>query len=380
MSTSYRFLKPLDVLFLRGNHLFGAAGQHGAALMPPWPSVAASALRSRMLSDAGVDFEQFKRGVKPAGALGEALGTPADPGRFRLAGLWLARSDNGGAQRFHPAPADVVMLDGKLHRMRPRDLALASSAILPKVPVLHSPKAAKPESGWLLNEAGWQAWLKDEVLDADRHTARTSHLYRMDERLGIALDGRSGTAADSAIYTAQAVAMDREAGFICTVQGVEDALVPASGLIRLGGDGRGAAISRAPSPPTPLPAGEGSLVRNGRFKLILTTPGLFDGGWRLAGLQADNTWHGPDGCTAKLVCAAVPRAETVSGWDLASWQPKAAQRAAPTGSVYWFEDFQGDLAALGKLAENGLWGLPGQNDDAQRKAEGFNNVAVGLWR
>ncbi len=41
MSTSV-FIEPLDVLLLRGNKLFGDPGSHGEALIPPWPSVAAS--------------------------------------------------------------------------------------------------------------------------------------------------------------------------------------------------------------------------------------------------------------------------------------------------------------------------------------------------
>lgn len=47
--TDYRFIEPLDVLYLRGNTLFGDAGGHGAALMPPWPSLAAGALRAQCL-------------------------------------------------------------------------------------------------------------------------------------------------------------------------------------------------------------------------------------------------------------------------------------------------------------------------------------------
>lgn len=45
--TAYRFLEPLDVLFLRGNKLFGDPGSYGASLVPPWPSVAAGALLYR---------------------------------------------------------------------------------------------------------------------------------------------------------------------------------------------------------------------------------------------------------------------------------------------------------------------------------------------
>ena len=53
-SSTALFIEPLDVLILRGNKLFADAGSHGEALMPPWPSVAAGALRSRMLIDAGI--------------------------------------------------------------------------------------------------------------------------------------------------------------------------------------------------------------------------------------------------------------------------------------------------------------------------------------
>ena len=61
MSTSV-FIEPLDVLFLRGNKLFGDPGSFGEAMIPPWPSVAAGALRSRMLADAGIDLAAFARG------------------------------------------------------------------------------------------------------------------------------------------------------------------------------------------------------------------------------------------------------------------------------------------------------------------------------
>ena len=39
MTTTSCFIEPLDVLFLRGNQLFGEPGSYGEALMPPWPSV-----------------------------------------------------------------------------------------------------------------------------------------------------------------------------------------------------------------------------------------------------------------------------------------------------------------------------------------------------
>ena len=71
-------IEPLDVLILRGNKLFADAGSHGEALMPPWPSVAAGALRSRMLADARIDPAAFANGK----AVWDRLGRPAELDRL----------------------------------------------------------------------------------------------------------------------------------------------------------------------------------------------------------------------------------------------------------------------------------------------------------
>ncbi|MEW6168800.1 MAG: type III-B CRISPR module-associated Cmr3 family protein [Pseudomonadota bacterium] len=399
MSLHYRFLEPLDVLFLRGNKLFGDPGSYGEALIPPWPSVAAGALRSRMMADdATLSAEALQK-----------------PDNFRLATFHLARRVNGGVQTLHPLPADPAWIspdNGRrcgietLHPM-PADLVvterdgepecvcalnpqamavgLLSSASLPRLPVLRQTERGKPAGGYWLNAEGWACYLQGQTPQLD-HLVKAKDLWTLDTRVGVGLDTATRRADDGKLFSMQAIAFKPEfekdgkrirqqVGFLV---GASAAQLPESGTLRFGGDGRAVAVTSIQEPYAlrtyEQPAAEG------RFKLALTTPGIFEGGWRLPGLDDDNIWHGPDGCTAKLVCAAVGRAETVSGWDLAQWQPKPAQKAAPAGSVYWFEDFQGDAAALGKLVETGLWDLRGQNDDPQRKAEGFNNVAIGLWQ
>jgi CRISPR-associated protein Cmr3 len=83
------------------------------------------------------------------------------------------------------------------------------------------------------------------------------------------------------------------------------------------------------------------------------------------------------GINGRVVCAAVPRAEVVSGWDLACWQPKSAQRAAPAGSVYWLEDIDATPDQLRKLAAAGLWEEP--CNDPQRRTEGFNRFTFAAY-
>jgi CRISPR-associated protein Cmr3 len=164
-------------------------------------------------------------------------------------------------------------------------------------------------------------------------------------------------------------------------------VLPTDGLLRFAGDGRGATVAVcAARPPEP---NWSRIAHDKKFRLVLATPGLFEYGWRLPGLDADGVWHGPDGCAARLVAASVNRADVISGWDLAKWGqtdesgrkkggPKTAFRVAPTGSVYWFDEFQGAVAALGKLAAEGFWAIS-PYPDRGRRAEGFNNVLVAAW-
>ena len=395
--TEYRFIEPLDVLYLRGNKLFDGAGAHGAALMPPWPSLAAGALRSRMLADAKVDIATFTRGEPLADPhLTEALGTPDQPGAFRIAVFTLARRAGETIDPCIPLPADVVVTDKDLSDasyLQPTAVpaALCSSALSAQLPALRAAKPGKPVGGLWLNGAGWRAYLNGERLTPD-HLLRSSDLWQTDPRLGIALERGRGTVQTGMLYTAETVALRRRGRDVITGREYHDAgllvgasgangLMPQEGLLRFGGDGRGAAVTicsvRLPEPDW------SRIVRERRFRLILATPGLFEHGWRLPGLDTDGVWHGPGGCAARLVAASVNRADVVSGWDLAKWShgksgPKTAFRVAPTGSVYWFDDFQGKAEALGKLAAEGFWAIS-PYPDRRRRAEGFNNVLVAAW-
>ncbi|MDS4057091.1 MAG: type III-B CRISPR module-associated Cmr3 family protein [Candidatus Contendobacter sp.] len=390
--TEYRFIEPLDVLYLRGNKLFGDAGSYGEALMPPWPSLAAGALRSRMLADHGVDLVAFAQARDRLPGLSDALhtclGTRQKPGDFRVSLFTLACREKGQIQPCFLLPADVVVtakaLDNAtyLQPTAPHP-ALSSSYPLPQAPLLQATDPAKPQSNVWLNAAGLGAYLKGERLGQE-HLLRGGELWQFDHRLGIALNGAQRTVAKGMLYTAQTVALNRrdghghgrDVGFLVGVDGASG-LLPEKGLLRFGGDGRGAAL-QAVSPKNLLPAPDWqSIKQERRFRLVLATPGLFAGGWRLPGLDADNRWRGPD-CTARLVAAAVHRADTVSGWDLAQWQPKPAQRIAPVGSVYWFDDFQGKAESLGKLAAEGFWAM-GDYPDPSRRAEGFNNLLIAAW-
>jgi len=374
-SIEARFLEPLDVLFLRGNKLFGDPGSYGESLVPPWPSVAAGALRSRMLADAGVDLAAFAAGQIDH----PELGTPKNPGAFAITAFHLARRKaDGGVEALIQQPADLVISedeDGKASDVRAlkpaRPIAgLLSSSPFPVLPVLAETTRGKPVSGYWLSETGWRKYQAGETpLPGD--LVHANQLWRIDPRVGVGLDAVTRRAADGRLFSVQAVALTPGVGFLAVVTGAKP---PQNGTLRLGGDGRAAAIQPVENP---LPEPDYTAIAQAKCcRLTLSTPGIFHDGWKLPGMAADGAFQLGD-VKGRVVCATVPRAEIVSGWDIAHHQPKTAQRAVPTGSVYWLADLEATPEALRKLAAKGLWHT--NCEDAQRQAEGFNRFFFAIY-
>lgn len=376
MTTLLR-ISPLDVLYLRGNRLFSQSVT-SEAVMPPWPSLFAGALRARMLVDDPAAEREFQGGAL-GGRLGEVVGAGASaPGTFRLAFMALARGD----ELLVPAPADVTVLEPKdgarrVLRAVPRDLralGIDGSFALSDAAVLRVERQEKARSGAWLTERGLAAWQRGEV-PALEDVVRAAELWSLDKRLGIALDDARGTAQDGMIYTSDTVALAPGVSFVVGVRGADGAL-PADGLLRLGGDGRGATVAPfgvggGERPWERLPAGD-------RFTMTLATPMISSGGWLPPG-ASDGEWA-VGGLRLRVRAAVVGRAGVISGWDLDKHRPKAARRAAPAGSVYFLERVSGSLDELARVRDQGLGALePEGARDRMREAEGFGSVWFGEW-
>lgn len=389
MDTVRLFIEPLDVLFLRGNKLFGEAGSFGESLVPPWPSVAAGAIRSALLVKKGLDAKAFA-----AGELDDPeLGSCDKPGSFRVLGFHLARRHaDGRIEVLRAPPSDLVVRrkdDGTLEvlRMRPHELkaGMLSSAATRLHAILPEPERGKPEGGYWLTESGWRAYREGRDIDARTQLLRTADLWSLDLRVGVGLDPARRSAAEGKLFTVQAVSMRKpyhdakrpyDGAFLVDTEG---ARLPDEFLVRFGGDGRAA---RAVS--IPVAADEADLceeiARAGRGRLVLTSPGIFAGGWLPTGASKDESGEirfELHGVKARVACAAVARAEVVSGWDLAKGRPKPAQRAAPAGSVYWLEDLEATAEQLRKLVAHGLWSEPAENP--LRRTEGFNRFTFAKY-
>lgn len=389
-SVQFAFLEPVDVLFLRGNRGYGEAGSYGESYVPPPPSVIAGALRSRILADGAADLAAFAQGKLRH----LAIGTPDEPGTFRVIEFHLARRFAGGRlEALVPLAADLAVFHEQgrpvVRAMHPVELpyqggALSDSYPLPKRPVLPETSRGKPAGGYWLTERALRDYLAGR-LPQGGDLVKTESLWQTEARVGVGLDPEKRSAFEGRLFTTEAIAMTRrlspndsqqfDTGFLVGVEGCD---VPQAGMLRVGGDGRAMAVRPAGEYQFPEPDYE-AIARARRCRMVLASPGVFAQGWLPTGVEPEEgEWRFElHGVRARLVAARVPRAGLVSGWDLARERPKPALRVAPAGSVYWLEELEGSADQLRELAWHGLWSE--QYRDPVRRAEGFNRIWLAEW-
>lgn len=382
--TFYLNITPVDVLFFRGNELFGP-GQHAESLMPPWPSVFAGALRTQFMSNSSLDYttDEHKKSLKRL---------------IRITFVGLLYKN----QIYVPIPSDLVVFKENagnlsLKKMQLQDsskiIGLTSFPPLPKLPTLQD--VSKPSTNYWISLNGLTCYLNGgtpqigELIDI-------SLLWTYQPKLGIALDSSKRSAKEQMIYTSTQICLRDGVSFLIGVYVPEDSpyQVHDNSIIKLGGDGRPAVV-RNYDGNSPVNAISNKIAeaieKNKCIKLIFSTPGLSDRGWLPPSINRDGDKYIANLCGVemRLVSACVGRPKVVSGFDLAKTPPipKPAMRAIPTGSVYWFEIENGkeNIQKLcntlqtegiwhvhrGQLLEDSLYG--------PRWAEGFNNVFIGIW-
>ena len=303
MEITHLFIDPIDTLFLRGNKLFGDPGSFGSALVPPWPSVAAGALRSALLAQRGHDPVRFARGEITDDT---ELGTPKRPGSFRVVGFQMARrAPDGTVEPLYGLPADLSVAhradgddfsgDYEVRRIWPHDPSekIQVSATTRLLAILAEARRGKSLPGHWLTAAGWRRYLAACKIDQTQ-LVPSKDLWSIDMRIGIALDPQKRRASDGALFTSQGIVLgkrkaggngggaDAEGQDVGFLVGVAGATLPCTLLLRFGGDGR-AAIAKQVDVRLPE-IDYDRIAAAGRCRLILAAPGLFDGGWRPTGV------------------------------------------------------------------------------------------------
>lgn len=389
-------IEPLDPLIARDGRPAAVGQFHTVSF--PYPSMVAGAVRTRMGSPGGA----FSI---PRNALQELRE------KIYVRGPLLAELDEEGGvhQWLAPAPRDAVILNDKderpiLKRLVPRPLApdeamdsLPEKGLIP-LGFEGTGPYGKPPAGvpafWTWAEL--ESWLETPRDRPDVEVRSLgigrlpvemrSHLaIQPGERVG--LDGmlfqtaglrflQEGTSRLEPRWFALSLATEG-----ANVAGQDLALERQ--IAPLGGERRLARWAPASQEWPRMPESiRKQILATRRARLLLLTPTLFEDGALPAWSGA--AWPLGGDVRAKVLAAAVPRHEVVSGWDLATsngegkpkGRPKPTRRLVPAGSVYFLE-LQGSETDLQVWCEK-TW-LACVSDGEQDRRDGFGLAVLGTW-
>jgi CRISPR-associated protein Cmr3 len=373
------FVKPCDVFMPRGNTHFGVgSGDFGQIKMLPQPSVFAGAFRSKLASKSFENLDRIINKQEPAEPeMAECLGSFEKPGNFRISMATVGKIKDKKIELFFSLPSDLVVYE---EYEQPAAIYMLTPSKIPGlikcqnsdhfIPVLKAP-AKKPSPGWWLNPSGFAKYLRGQKPDKT-DLIHQGQLWKKESRVGIALDTNTGSTKEGMLYSAEAINFLPDTGFIIEINGA-DKVLQNQGELRLGGDGHAAVFEKVD---LSLPDPDFEKIKIDRkFKLIMATPGLFAEGWLPDGLIKENDEYfiKTDEFTTRLKSAAIAGNDIISGWNLVENLPKNALRTVSTGSVYWFDQFEGSTDALKAFIDKGLWL---DNSDLQRVTEGYNRAFI----
>jgi CRISPR-associated protein Cmr3 len=239
-------------------------------------------------------------------------------------------------------------------------------------------------SGWL-TEKGVQRYLDDNARSSDSFFASGEVIagdqigkviFTREERTGIARDRARRSVREGLLYSVEYLRLKQGMGFFAELDGTK--LLPDAGLISLGGDHRPAHYQAAQISDLALERIKQQLRERRRFKLILTTPALFESGWYPKWIDGQRLEGSRGKVRVKLIAVALGKSVGIGGFDLVKQHPKPVHRFVPAGSVYFFELLEGseeDVVRIfcGRSVSEDLETFP------ETARQGFGYSMIGAW-
>lgn len=386
------FIDPTDVLLFRDGRSFSAATEDNLAVgyFPPYPTSVYGALRSVLLSEAGAAFDRldFDLGdavLQDGTPLQEIVGTKRELGTLAIRSFALARLHQGEtlrdgrplrATRLFPIPFDILcekdsLPDPSEKKEKPLEHAHASFLVprpdatgrtnLPKDLDLlwlqnemngennsaSGSDAVYTNANGYLPEPAFRMLLKGDP-DGLKDGISPSALFKEEPRTSVSIEGDTQTGKEGRLFTVGFARTAPDVGLAVSL--TPEAATPSGvGWLRLGGEARSARYSTCVMSPPSRPVSsstddaeisssmaEAIRSNEGCFKLVLTTPAVFQNGWLPNFISEDRSGIFA-GCNVTLRSAAVASHVHVGGWDIAAGRPKRTHRAVPAGSVYFFQ-------------------------------------------
>jgi len=398
-------ITPLDVLLFRSPRPFRAGESFRAESIPfpPGPLPFVGAIRAKIFTHkpgglgAYADACQKKNANKAEEELLNTFGTDDNLGRLAFRGPFLAGKECPLLVR---APMDLLwdpdasaLVSYLAPGRHPWNVVTSAPRLSPLRVAKELEEFPPASEAFFLSFDHLKTYLNQEPLP---HLYREGDLCCQEPRTGIKL-GAGRTAEAGMLYTVDYLRPEATTTFVMAAENLPADALPASGFLALGGEGRAAWYRVCPEPPEVArdPVSWAPNFTDGRFKLVLLAPAVFRKGW-----LPDDVCSEANGAyclkglglpSARLVAAAVGKAEGVGGWNLMHKRPRSLVRAVPAGSVYFF-DAERPLSDRERsaLLDKFHWQSAMTDDDTGEnwpsevsglyRAAGFGLSVLGTWK
>lgn len=349
-------IEPFDPVFFRDGKPFTMGEDSwGNGMFPPMPSVVYGALRASWFANNISHYAKAGKADDPT------LG-------LKIKGLFVEYQGS----MLVPLPMDCVAETRKENKATLLKLHPA-----PSLSNCATPMILKPGVGAQIVDSVQGGWVDDislsEYLNGKRTTLHfiSQHQFTsIEPRTGITLDRGTRTAKAGNMYR---IGMNRmlDAAFVVNYTDLD---IPRSGMLKLGGEGKGAAYQ-----PVNFDLPSAPKLEDNMLKLYLLTPAIFSNGWlpgwiNPSSLEGEYV-QGNVKLRCRVVAAVIGDYLSVGGWDIQKNAPKPMRKAVPAGSVYYLQLLEGDLVEVSR----GFHGLA-ISDQAQDQKEGFGICYVGKVR
>ena len=409
---------PVDSWYFRESRPHGAAGgDRLESLFPPPVKTLTGAIRTRLGDSLNVDWQAFRRGEAMWRdiSLNTLLGDNDSTGSLRFGPVQIMV----GSDPLYPWPALLMEKTGvgeksdnySYARLKPGSVVHCDlgCVALPELEWSEQKEGPDMSGGKIAQKDYLTGPFLEQLLNGDTPGAemaekgevRQKALFDLESRLGIARNQATGTVEEGMLYQtshlrlqdAVSIALSRArlqdaVSISLSLAGLPEAVadqlqrdIQQSPLIRLGAEGRMAAITMAPldqplQPKAPKPKGDEQgfmimLLCEGDFGDISHSP--LPGFNPTVTERGQTVWHGQlNGMAAQLHTVMAGKPVRRGGWDLKRGRPAAMKSYVPAGSCYF-------LKPLGGASVVDALRLHGQAIGHQTNW-GYGRIACGLWR
>lgn len=383
-------IRPVDTWFFREARAHDAVGVGALrSMFPPPLATLAGAIRTTWGDALGVNWAEWMQRSESHPMLGDA----EQMGQLRIRHLQLVVNE----QPLYPLPQDVLLTASEPPALERLVIADPIQCDLGYVAMAKATPGSKPLDESWLTHAGLTQWLQGQTPSLEAVQSSTEFMSP-EMRLGIGRDVAHGTVKTGLLYQTQHLRAREDLSLVLEVyieypDSADPLPLPSATSMRLGGEGRSAAVTLDATPPSlPEAPSAQALAEHGRFCLLLNSPAQFNPddmalGWCLPGFQpvhdpernATTHWEGElAGIPLRILSCVLQRPLRVGGWDQKQRRPKALHTLTAPGSVYYCELANTDPDHALTQMQDLLERVHGWHFGAQTDF-GYGQLLVGLW-